>query len=106
MASNWNIQAAQALIERLNLAYADIARALDVNRQTVGHWFRGRGEPSVRDLKRMAKVLGVDVSELISDDAIVANDETERSVIRDMRTLDAKQRELLQIFLAGLKAGK
>jgi transcriptional regulator with XRE-family HTH domain len=88
----------------LGLSYADVARVLGYERQTVGHWFRGRGKPNVQDLRKMAQVLQMDVAELISPDAIIANTEAEKETVRTMRELTSQEAEMVRLFARTLKA--
>lgn len=104
MTQTWAKDVARERMQALKLTYADVARYLGYERQAVGHWFRGRGNPSVQDLKKMAQLLQMDVAELISPDAIIANNETERETIKSMRDLTSAEAEMVRWFAASLKA--
>lgn len=90
----------------LGLSLADVGRYLGYERQTVGHWFRLRGNPSVQDLKKMAALLQIDVAELISPDAVIANNEAEKETVQTMRELSSQDAELIRMFARTLKAKK
>lgn len=47
-----------------------IAEALNVSLKTVSHWETGYSEPSIEQLKALAKFLDVTVGELIGADLI------------------------------------
>lgn len=48
-----------------NVIKADVIRATGVTRPTLVNWERGRSEPSVKTLKRLADYFGVPVSKLL-----------------------------------------
>ncbi len=49
------------------LSQTDLAKALSVNRATVGHWEREQGfSPSVDHLRTMARVMNVSMSWLVA----------------------------------------
>ncbi|MGN6312886.1 MAG: helix-turn-helix transcriptional regulator [Rhodanobacteraceae bacterium] len=102
----FDIQKARARMTVLGLTYADIARFLGYERQAVGHWFRNRGAPSVQDLKKMASILQMDVAELISPDAVIANSEVEKETVQTMRELSSSDAEMVRMFARTLKAKK
>lgn len=55
---------AEILTEQ-RLIPADIARLLNVSRTAVYHWMRGHVCPSRKNLKRLAQVLGIPVTDLL-----------------------------------------
>lgn len=48
-----------------NVIKADVIRATGVTRPTLVNWEKGRSEPSVKTLKRLADYFGVPVSRLV-----------------------------------------
>src|SRR3546814_1714225 len=68
-------------------SYADLGRALGMERQTVGHWFRERGEPSVTQMKAMADELGCHWLELVTEETMMIYRADERSMIPSNREL-------------------
>lgn len=48
-----------------NVIKADVIRATGVTRPTLVNWEKGRSEPSVNTLKRLADYFGVPVSRLV-----------------------------------------
>lgn len=84
-----------------NPSYASIATAMGLKaRQTVGHWFRERGEPNVQQMKQMAQVLGCHWLELVSEDAMVVYQEDERERVEGLRQLTPEDLAELDAFLA------
>lgn len=81
-------------------SYADLGRALGLERQTVGHWFRRRGEPSVQQMKALAKELGCHWLELVTEETTVIHLQDEAERVERMRRLDAAGLKDLDDFLA------
>jgi ribosome-binding protein aMBF1 (putative translation factor) len=52
--------------DRLNISDAELARRLRVPRSQVHDWVHGEHEPNLRSLRRLAKVLGTDLAELLA----------------------------------------
>ena len=80
-------------------SYADLGRALGMERQAVGHWFRDRGEPNVRQMKAMAAELGCHWLELVNEDTIVVYQSDERRRVARTRALSPEQLAKLDAFL-------
>lgn len=53
------------LREEQDIAAAEIAAALSVDRATVLHWERGRRTPTIANLYRLAAALGVRVADIV-----------------------------------------
>lgn len=49
------------------MSQAELAVLLGVTQNTISNYERGEREPSIENLKQMAKIFGVSVDELISD---------------------------------------
>lgn len=91
---------AKALMLDAGKNMSDLARALGYERQAVGHWFRGRGEPTVQQMKVMARELGCHWLELATEETLVVYREDERRRLERMRALDAASLAELDAFLA------
>lgn len=96
----FDILKARARLDALGKSYADLAKPLGYERQAVGHWFRGRGEPNVQQMKIMAKELGCHWLELVTDDTMVIYTEEERKRVEAMRGLSDSELAELDAFLA------
>jgi len=96
----FDIVKAKAKMKAAGKTYADIGRALGYERQAVGHWFRNRGEPDVKQMKVMAAELGCHWLELVTDDTTVIFKEEERQRVERMRELSAAELSELDAFLA------
>lgn len=53
--------------EMAKMSQAELAVLLGVTQNTISNYERGEREPSIENLKQMAKIFGVSVDELISD---------------------------------------
>lgn len=104
MRSFWDKLKAQGRIDALGLSYAAIGRKLGYSRQAVGHWFRGRSDPTMKDLHRLAEMLGVPVMELLTEDAEIAVTEPQQDVVRLMKDVPLDQQAMvLAVVRAALK---
>lgn len=102
MRRTFDIKKAEEIRRRTDppITYAEIARQMGLqSRQAVGHWFRGRGEPNVQQLKQMAGVLGCHWLELVKDDTVVVYREEERQRINMIRELAPDALAELDAFL-------
>lgn len=95
----FDIPRAKAKMAAAGKSYADLARRLGYERQAVGHWFRGRGEPDVQQMKVIAEELGCHWLELVSDDTTVVFQESERERLRAIRSLSKEDLQELDAFL-------
>lgn len=96
---------ARAKMDAAGKSYADLGRALGIERQAVGHWFRDRGEPSVQQMKLMAAELGCHWLELVDENAMVVYQEAERERLEKMRKLTPEDLAKLDAYLAVQSAG-
>lgn len=101
----FDIVKAKERMTRAGLTYADLAKPFGFERQAIGHWFRGRGEPSVQQMKVLAEQLGCHWLELVTDETIVVYKDVERARVEAMRNLDPASIAELDAFLA-FKAAK
>jgi len=90
---------AKAKMDSAGKTYADLARALGVKRQAVGHWFRDRGEPNVQQMKLMAEELGCHWLELVDENTMVVYAEEERTRLERMRRLSPEALAKLDAYL-------
>lgn len=96
----FDIAKAIAKREAAGKSYADLGRALGLERQTIGHWFRRRGEPNVQQMKALAKELGCHWLELVTEETTVIHRQDEAERVKRMRQLGADQLRELDDFLA------
>lgn len=101
----FDIVKAKSKVQAAGTTYAALARALGFERQAVGHWFRGRGEPSVQQMKVMAAALGCHWLELVTEETMVVYQAEERARLERIRSLTGGDLAELDAFLA-FKAAK
>ena len=94
--------AARAKIHASGKSVAAIARELGYERQTVGHWLRGRGEPTMKQIHELADKIGCHWLELVSQDATVLNDPQEIARTERIRALSPDKRALLDSLLGSM----
>lgn len=92
--------AAKALLSARKMSVAALARRMGLTRQAVGHWFRGRGEPDVRQLKGIAEQLGCHWLDLVTEDATVLHATAEIDRVQRIRALDSTALAELDAFLS------
>lgn len=90
---------AKAKMAAAGKSYADIGRALGIERQAVGHWFRDRGEPNVQQMKEMAKELGCHWLELVDERTMVVYADEEIARIARIRALSPEALAKLDSYL-------
>jgi transcriptional regulator with XRE-family HTH domain len=101
MDTPWYIVAKARLEARDDLNITSLAERLGIGRSGLGHYLAGRREPSTAMLRKIAKELGVSVSELVENDPTYARDEIEHKVLDALRELpDDKRTDALAILEA------
>lgn len=101
----FDIVKANCWLESSGKNMSDLARALGYERQAVGHWFRGRGEPNVHQMKVMARELGCHWLELVTEETLVVYQKDEIARVERIRALNNDALAELDAFLA-FKAAK
>lgn len=80
-------------IENKGLGKAEVAAALGVTPQSAGQKLQGKRGVSVDELKVLAGLAGMTVSEAVGDDAVVIDLEDEKDLIELYRLLSPEQRK-------------
>ena len=74
MATDW-ITKAKLIMKQRGITQQDLVPVMGkTTRGAIGHYFTGRSEPSLEQLKNLAKFLGVSVNYLIGDEESAAVD--------------------------------
>lgn len=102
--TSWH-QKAKALLKAKQVKYADVAEALCVGESAVGHYLNGRREPSIDQVRTIARMAGVSMSELVGEDAYFLVNRTERGLIDDFRGLSDGEREMAARMIHSLRKG-
>lgn len=100
----WFERLAIALSDK-GISAAEAGRRLGISGQAVGLKLRGERGVSVDELKALARMAGLTVSEVVGDDAVVIDLQDERDLIELYRLLNTEQRKML-LGLAAQLAGK
>lgn len=53
---------------RRGLTQAELARRMGVSRTCIHQWYWGLNEPSIKSLKKLRRILGCTLEELIGED--------------------------------------
>jgi transcriptional regulator with XRE-family HTH domain len=103
---SWQERAASALKDK-RVSTGDLAVALGVTPQSAGQKLRGDRGVSVDELKVIAGLAGLSVSQLIGDDVVVIELQDEKDLIELFRLLSPEQkRTFLQVGQQFLAANK
>jgi transcriptional regulator with XRE-family HTH domain len=95
----FDILKAKVRIEATGRSVADIARSMGLERQTVGHWLRGRGEPNMKQMHQMARELGCHWLELVNENATVVNDPAEKARVEAIRAAGPEMQAMIDRLL-------
>ncbi len=101
MSQHWTIRA-KAALKAKNLYYKDLAVVLNVTESAVSHYLNGIREPSLLQVKDMAKMLDLSVSELLGDDAVFISDETLIKATNLIKDLPDDKKEIALKLLESL----
>jgi len=93
---------ARGLLKEKGFTYVDIAKELGYSKSGVGHYLTGTREPSIQQIKDIAKLCGVSVSELLGDDALFISDEREKKLIELFRSADKSERDYLYKIVSAM----
>lgn len=97
----WQDKAREIMLAK-DISTQDIADVLGVTAPAVRHYLNGRRNPKPGALGKIAKRLGVSMSELTEDDPRFARDDVEQRILDAVRDLDPATKELAAKMLQGL----
>jgi transcriptional regulator with XRE-family HTH domain len=84
------------------LKQADVIRLMpEVSPAIIGHWFNGRRQPQLDNLRRLAEILEVSAASLVADEPDYAHTTEEKLALQLMRSASP---EVRQAVLAVLQA--
>jgi transcriptional regulator with XRE-family HTH domain len=99
----WN-QKARELMQERGITTSDLAAALGVTPGAVRHYLNGNRHPRPGALGKIARRLGVSMSELTEDDPRFARDKGEEKILGLLRELDPQAKDFAVKMLEGLSA--
>jgi transcriptional regulator with XRE-family HTH domain len=82
----------------------ELATNLNVSKQTVGSWERGRTEPSIEIIVTLAKLLNTTVDYLLGKTNIPTDNSSENKLAKNLNTImKTSDSDTLQLYLKLLK---
>ena len=99
----WQDKAREIMLAK-DISTQDMADALGMTPGGVRHYLNGKREPKPDGMRKIAKRLGVSMSELTEDDPRYARDEIERRILDAVRDLDPSTKEMAARIVQGLVA--
>lgn len=94
---------ARLALKAKGIRYLDLAAVLGCTEGAVGHYLRGRREPTVDTLRIIAEQAGLSLSEMVGDDPRFIADPDEKRLIDTFRGLSDEQRRSLLVMVKALK---
>lgn len=79
------------LLKEKDVTQAELARRLGMTTGGINHYIKGKRTPSVKQLKRIARALGVTVQDIIKDDALITASDAERELLELIRAMPEPQ---------------
>ncbi|GIU46753.1 transcriptional repressor RstR [Shewanella sairae] len=89
------------LRESKNLRQEDVAKAIQVTKQTYYMWEKDETEPKVSQLLGIAKILGVSVAQICEDDEIGLCEDTKNKIIETQK-LNTEEKKCLNMFIEAM----
>ena len=94
----WQVRV-KSLFKSAGITYPEIGAAMGITAGAVGHYLNGRREPSVKQLKQMARLLGMTIGEMIGDEAYFLDDPLDKEIVDATKSLnDDQKRAILELI--------
>lgn len=84
--------------EKLNYSQTELAKKLEVTRQTISNWESNKREPDLNSLKKLSDVLMVSTDTLLG----IKDDEKLRKAFEEYKLLDQEDRDFITSFMQKL----
>ena len=97
----WYEKARGLMLEK-NISIRELADSLGMTPGGTGHYLSGRRHPKPGMLKKIAKQIGVSVSELIEDDPAFARDDFEQEALESLRNVPVEHKQAALAMLKSL----
>jgi len=72
-----------------------LAKAAGVEVSTVSHWLKGRREPSVPNMRILARELGMSFGEMVEEDPYYLHKQDERQLMDKFRDLPEEKKDAI-----------
>jgi transcriptional regulator with XRE-family HTH domain len=92
--TKWYDRARKALRES-GVTFEEVATATGVTRPAVGHWLSGRREPSVDELRTIARMAGLSLDQMCGDDPRFLTSALDKELFDAARELDEEAKRVL-----------
>ncbi len=102
MSVKWTERVRQGLKAK-GYIYKDLASVLNVTEGAVSHYLNGAREPSINQVREMAKMLDLSLSELLGDDAVFLSDENQIEAAKIIKELPDDKKAMALRMLKSLK---
>lgn len=97
----------RAALESKGLKQADVIRAFpEVSAAIVGHWFSGRRQPQLDNLRKLADILDVSLASLVASDPEYAQTAEEKLALKMIREATPEVRQAVLAMLRAMQAQK
>lgn len=83
---------------------AKLAEAIGVHESTVSLWISGKRTPTVKNLEKLARAMGLETKALWSGPEAIPANEAQLSVLQDMNELDPTQQEIVAALVRSMKS--
>ena len=101
MAGKWTDRVRQGLKAK-GFIFDDLALRLGVTRGAISHYLTGIREPNLAQVKEIAKMLDMSLSELLGDDATFITDEKQLRAAEIIKELPDDKKEMALKMLESL----
>lgn len=92
----------RAGLKAKGFVYRDLAGRLNVTEGAVSHYLNGIREPSLNQVKEIAKMLDMSLSELLGDDATFISDKNQIKAVQIIKELPEDKQEIALRLLESL----
>ena len=97
---------AKAALKDCGLIYEDVARELHITVSAVGHYLAGRREPSLEQVRTIARMVDKSISELCEEDAYFVVKTDEQRLLDAFRHLTDEERKIALKMLSAIQTHK
>lgn len=85
-----------------NMTQEDLAKKLNISRQSISKWEQGINEPSIETLKQICLILDVSINDLIDDDRKIITSYEEKGIKKERRIFLINCALVIIMFLVSL----
>lgn len=101
MSTPWYVKA-RGLLAAKGIQHQELAQVLCVTKGTVSNWLSGRHQPTISQLRKIADVTGVSLTELLEDDDGFVRTQAELRILRSIRQVPDEKRDQAENLISAL----